>query len=72
MTYTYSISFIDNRGHFSKVGMGTEEQMFETALEIDRQGGELRTAVREVWEQTNGIVHLVKIQPYKMGKPIDK
>ena len=72
MTYTYSISYYDNNGHFSKVGMGTEEQMFATALEIDRQGGELRTAVREVWEQTDGIIRLVKIQPYKMGKPTDE
>ena len=72
MTYTYSISFTDKNGSFFKVGMGTEEQIFETALEIDRQGGELRTVVREIWEQIDGVIHLVKIQPYKMGKPVDK
>ena len=72
MTYTYSISFMDKNGSFSKVGMGTEEQMFETALEIDKLGGELRTVVREVWEQVDGIIRLVKTQPYKMGKPTDK
>jgi hypothetical protein len=69
--YTYSLSYIDNRNHFNKVGMGTEEQLFDTAVALDRQGAELIEAVREVWEQVDGIARFIKAQPYKMGKPVD-
>lgn len=70
-TFTYSLTFTDNHGRFHKVGVGTEEEMFFLAVEIDKRHETLESAVREVWNVENGIVHLVKIQPYKMGKPTD-
>lgn len=69
--YTYSLTYIDNRNNLVKVGMGTEERLFDTAVALDKQGMELTEAVREVWEQTDGVARLIKVQPYRMGKPVD-
>lgn len=69
MTYTYSVTFRLN-GRFEKEGYGSEEQMFASALELDRLGAELLSAEREVWETSNSYHHLVKVESYWMGKPV--
>lgn len=68
-TYTYSITARTRLGRFYKAGFGTEAKMFEAAVAIDREGGELLSAVREVWEEANGIAHFLRVEPYRMGQP---
>lgn len=68
--YTYSLGGYDAAGRFFKIGVGTEEQMFRVALAINLDGGELISAVREVWEEVNGLAHLLRIEPYRLGSPV--
>ena len=68
-TYTYSATYVDTRGHICKVGFGTEAAMMNWAVAIDRMGYELLDAVREVWEEANGVAHFLRVEQYKMGRP---
>ena len=68
-TYTYHITYITRYGTRERVGMGTEEQMFASALQVDREGGELLSAVREVWEVREGRAHFLRFEPYRNGVP---
>ena len=68
-TYTYHITYITSYGTRERVGMGTEEQMFASALQVDREGGTLIEAVREVWEVREGRAHFLRFEPYRNGKP---
>lgn len=68
-TYTYSATVRNERGYICKADFGTEVAMMDWAAAVDRQGYELLTAVREVWEEVNGWVHLVCVETYKMGRP---
>ena len=69
-TYTYHITYTTRTGRFERVGMGTEEQMFASALQVDREGGTLIEAVREVWEVREGRAHFLRFEPYRNGRPI--
>lgn len=69
--YIYSITYTDKYGRFEKVSCGTEEQMFEIALAVWEEDGNLLSASREVYETANGYAHCVRIEPYRMGKPIE-
>lgn len=69
-TYTYAISGYDAAGHYFRCGMGSEEQMFHMALTISLEGGELLSAVREVWEEIGGVAHFLRTEPYRMGAPV--
>lgn len=68
-TYTYSATARNEYGRICKAGFGTEAAMMDWAVAIDRQGCELLTAVREVWEEVNGWAHLISVETYKMGRP---
>lgn len=68
-SYTYTLEYKDNRGLWHKVGMGTQRQMMNTAVAIDRQGGTLLDAMRETWNTDNGVATLYKVERYSMGKP---
>lgn len=70
MTYTYALSGYDAAGRYFRCSMGSEEQMFRTALAISSEGGELLSAVREVYEEINGVAHFVRIETYRMGFPV--
>ena len=67
-TYTYTLTFRLNGFHRME-RCGNEEQMFTSALELDRLGAEMISAKREVWETKNDYHHLVRIESYSMGKP---
>lgn len=68
--YTYTLNYTDRFGNTETIGMGTEEQMFRTALALDKESATLNFAGREVWEITDHIAHLVKVEPYRNGKPV--
>ena len=65
-TYTYHITYITRYGTRERVGMGTEEQMFASALQVDREGG---TLIEAVWEVREGRAHFLRFEPYRNGKP---
>lgn len=67
--YTYTISTINRFGIHQRIGFGSEEQMFAACIALDREGGELLSAVREVWDVRDGIARCVAIQPYYAGVP---
>lgn len=68
--YTYTIIYTDTYGNRNTVGMGTEEQMFRTALALDKEGAILETVRREVWTVTDHIAHFERFEPYRNGKPV--
>jgi len=68
--YTYSLTAYTARGNFYKAGYGSESDFFKAAVAIDREGGELLSAVREVWEESGGIAKLLRIESYSMGFPV--
>jgi hypothetical protein len=67
--YTYHITYRSRTGAFKRVGMNTEALMFDAAVQVDREGGELLSAVREVWEVREGHAHFLRFEPYRNGKP---
>ena len=69
-TYTYSLTACTNTGHFYKMGVGSEAALFDAAVAIDRKGGELLSAAREVWEEIGGIARFLRAEPYRMGIPV--
>lgn len=68
-TYTYTLSYRSRTGSFVRVGFNSEARMFDCAAEIDRNGGELLDAVREVWEVREGRAHFLRVEHYRNGKP---
>lgn len=68
--YTYSLTARTARGDFYKMGCGSESDFFKAAVAIDREDGELLSAVREVWEENGGVARLLRIEPYRMGVPV--
>lgn len=69
-TYTYSLAARTSTGRFYKMGVGSEAALFDAAVAIDREGGELLSTVREVWEQTDGVARFLRAEPYRMGVPV--
>jgi len=69
-TYTYMISYINRYGVYTRVGFGSEDKMFEAATRVDREGGELLNASREVWEEIKGVARFIRIDRYSMGVPV--
>ena len=69
-TYTYTLSGYDAAGHYFRCSTGSEEQMFHMALAVSLEGGELLSAVREVYEEVNEIVHFIRTEIYHMGIPV--
>ena len=69
-TYTYSLTACTNTDRFYKMGVGSEAALFDAAVAIDREGGELLSAVREVWEQADGVARFLRAEPYRMGIPV--
>lgn len=69
-TYTYSLTARTNTGRFYTMGVGSEAALFEAAVAIDREGGELLSAVREVWEQTDSVARFLRAEPYRLGVPV--
>lgn len=69
-TYTYSLTARTNSGRSYKMGVGSEAALFNAAVTIDREGGELLSAVREVWEQTDGMARFLRAEPCRMGVPV--
>lgn len=68
-TYTYSLTARTNTGRFYTMGVGSEAVLFDAAIAIDCEGGELLSAVREVWEQADGVARFLRAEPYHMGVP---
>jgi hypothetical protein len=68
-TYQYSATYADKYGFVQCVGFGSEQALFDFAVAIDREGGSLLSADREVYEVANGYAHLTRLEPYFMGKP---
>lgn len=69
-TYTYSLTVRTNSGRSYKMGVGSEAALFDAAVAIDREGGELLSAVREVWEQTDSVARFLRAEPYRLGVPV--
>lgn len=67
--YTYTISTINRFGIRQRIGFGSEEQMFAACVALDREGGELLSATREVWDVYDGVAHFLRMEPYYAGKP---
>lgn len=67
--YGFSLTYTDKYGCFNKASCGTEEQMFEIALAVWKEGGNLLSASREVYEVSDGYAHLTRLDSYFMGKP---
>lgn len=69
-TYTYSLTARTNTGRSYKMGVGSETALFNAAVAIDHEGGELLSAVREVWEEIGGVARFLRAEPYRMGIPV--
>lgn len=67
ITYTYSLTARTNTGRFYKESVGSEAALFSAAVAVDREGGELLSAVREVWEETDGVARFLRVEPYAGG-----
>lgn len=68
-TYTYMISYINRYGVYTRVGFDSENKMFDAAARVDREGGELLNASREVWEEIDGVAHFLRTESYRLGVP---
>jgi hypothetical protein len=68
--YTYSLTARTATGHFYNMGFGCEPELFQAAVAIDREGGELLSAVRDVWEEIGGVARFLRAEPYRMGIPV--
>lgn len=66
LSYSYTLTYVLH-GQFSRLRVPSEEEMFSFALVLDEQGAELRSAVRETWEEVDGWAYPLRVQSYRMG-----
>jgi len=67
--YQYAIIYRDKHNTTHKMGMGTQAQMFRSALALDSDNAYIYDCQRETYHVDNGIAKLIKIESYVMGKP---